>query len=189
MTFAGRDIDVSHIQGNAPDYAKKVVGDPLGLFHYWNRQAGREGRRFFGDKISDRLVATEVSVLNKAEEPLKEEARVVFTLVVEPDMINGMGIIHGGCLAFLIDICTSLTFLLLPLMKTGKHTLNVSSSLNTSFHSPAALGDELRIVCTTMALGARTVSARAEVWDVTAHRLIASGVHTKMEASVLAARL
>src|ERR1700761_1357756 len=62
-------------------------------------------------------------------------------------------------------------------------------------------GDKLRIVNTSIAIGARALSARAEacsnipllllsltyeaeqIWNVTKHRLVASGVHIKMQPS------
>ncbi|KAK6971335.1 hypothetical protein R3P38DRAFT_3242698 [Favolaschia claudopus] len=39
----------------------------------------------------------------------------------------------------------------------------VSQSLNVVFHAPAALGETLRIVNTTLTVGSRAMSARTEV--------------------------
>ncbi|KAJ7839312.1 hypothetical protein B0H13DRAFT_1454238, partial [Mycena leptocephala] len=50
-----------------------------------------------------------------------------------------------------------------------------------SCHSPATVGETLRIVNTTMTVGARALSARTEIWNATKHRLVASGVHIKMK--------
>jgi acyl-coenzyme A thioesterase 13 len=44
-------------------------------------------------------------------------------------------------------------------------------------------GSKLRIVSSTLTLGARSMSARTEIWDATHQRLVASGVHVKMDAS------
>ncbi|KAJ7147375.1 HotDog domain-containing protein [Mycena filopes] len=138
------------------------------------RQAKRPG---FGNSIISALVVTEASVLPKAEEPLKEEGRVVCEITVTEDMLNGGGNIHGGCSAFLIDVCSTLS---LMVYKPGMH---VSQSLNIVYHSPATLGEKLRIVNTSMTIGARAMSARTEIWNDTKHRLVASGVHIKMQPS------
>ncbi|KAF7368631.1 4HBT domain-containing protein [Mycena venus] len=135
-------------------------------------------RKGFGDSIIRRLVVTHASVDQKAEEPLKQEGRIVCELIVTEDMLNGGGNVHGGCSAFLIDVCSTFSILAL---QPGRPT--VSQSLNIVYHSPATLGETLRIVNTTIAVGARAISARTEIWNATKHRLVASGVHIKMEPS------
>ncbi|KAJ7631962.1 HotDog domain-containing protein [Mycena polygramma] len=132
----------------------------------------------FGDSIIRNLVVTHASVEKKAEEPLKEQGRVVCELVVTEDMLNGGGNVHGGCSAFLIDVCSTLCLL------AFQAPINtVSQSLNIVYHSPATVGETLRIVNTTMTVGARAMSARTEIWNETKHRLVASGVHIKMKPS------
>ncbi|KAJ6542644.1 HotDog domain-containing protein [Mycena capillaripes] len=132
----------------------------------------------FGDSILRRLVVTHASIDKKAEEPLKEQAKLVCELFVNDDMLNGGGNVHGGCSAFLIDVCSTLCLLG---FRAGRYT--VSQSLNIVYHSPAKLGETLRIVNTTMTVGARALSARTEIWNATKHRLVASGVHIKMKPS------
>ncbi|KAJ7223056.1 HotDog domain-containing protein [Mycena pura] len=161
------------ITGNVDDHTKQAFSDLPALFG--SRRKG--GRVNFGDDIFARIVVTHASVDNKAEEPLKQEGRVVCEIVVTEDMLNGGGNLHGGCSAYLIDNCSSLS---LMIVQPGP---NVSQSLNIVYHSPATLGDKLRIVNTSIAIGARALSARAEIWNVTKHRLVASGVHIKMQPS------
>uniref|UniRef100_A0A0W0GA83 Uncharacterized protein n=1 Tax=Moniliophthora roreri TaxID=221103 RepID=A0A0W0GA83_MONRR len=62
----------------------------------------------FGHDIISRMVVTEVSVNKKQEEPLKQEGRVVVKMKVEQDMVHGGLRIHGGCLAFIIDMSVPL---------------------------------------------------------------------------------
>ncbi|KAJ7886882.1 hypothetical protein B0H14DRAFT_2563188 [Mycena olivaceomarginata] len=112
----------------------------------------RTGRSRFGDSIIQGLVVTHASVDKKADEPLK----------TGKDMLNGGGSVHGGCSAYLIDMCSTLV-----LMACGQY-VHVSQSLNIVYHSPAAL---------------RTMTARTEIWNATKHRLVASGVHIKMAPS------
>jgi len=52
------------------------------------------------------------------------------------------------------------------------------------YHAPAPPGAKLRIVNTAIAVGARIMSARSEIWDDTAKRLCVTGIHVKMEPSV-----
>ncbi|KAF7364601.1 Acyl-coenzyme A thioesterase 13 [Mycena venus] len=137
----------------------------------------RTGRSRFGDSIIQVLVVTHASVEKNADEPLKTEGKVICELVVTEDMLNGEGNVHGGCSAYLIDMCSTLV-----LMACG-HYVHVSQSLNVVYHSPATLGEKLRIVNTTMTIGRRTMTARTEIWNATKHRLVASGVHIKMVPS------
>jgi len=67
--------------------------------------------------------------------------------------------------------------------------LTVSQALNVVFHSPAAIGDKLRIVNTTITVGGRAMSARCEIWNETHHRQVATGLHIKMLPSQQKAQL
>ncbi|KAJ7916949.1 HotDog domain-containing protein [Mycena leptocephala] len=135
------------------------------------------GRSRFGDSIIRGLVVTHASVEKNADEPLKTEGKVICELMVTEDMLNGGKTVHGGCSAYLIDMCSTLV-----LMACGQH-VHVSQSLNIVYHSPATLGEKLRIINTTMTIGRRTMTARTEIWNATKHRLVASGVHIKMAPS------
>ncbi|KAH7912937.1 HotDog domain-containing protein [Hygrophoropsis aurantiaca] len=130
-----------------------------------------------------RLIWREISVLNNSEESERLQGRVVFEITVDEDMLNPRGTLHGACSGLLIDHCSTMPILVLGLAAGGQGELGVSQSLNVVYHSPAMLGDKLRIVCTTLTLGNRALSSRCEIWDETSHRLVASGVHTKMAAS------
>ncbi|KAJ7916938.1 HotDog domain-containing protein [Mycena leptocephala] len=123
------------------------------------------GRSRFGDSIIQGLVVTHAL------------GKVICELVVTEDMLNGGGTVHGGCSAYLIDMCSTLV-----LMACGQY-VHVSQSLNIVYHSPATLGEKLRIINTTMTIGRRTMTARTEIWNATKHRLVASRVHIKMAPS------
>ncbi|PFH46565.1 hypothetical protein AMATHDRAFT_154507 [Amanita thiersii Skay4041] len=169
-------VDTSRIAGNAPDEVKQLIGNLMFIF-----SGHRKG--LFSSSIVNRMVVTEVSIIEKSEEPLKKEGRVVCELETKEDMLNGGGAIHGGCSAFLIDICSTLAIMTLSMANTGGPLDTVSQSLNIVYHSPAVSGDKLRIVNSTMTLGARAVSARTEIWNDTHRRLVASGTHVKMQPS------
>ncbi|KAJ7482300.1 HotDog domain-containing protein [Mycena galericulata] len=168
------------IAGNADEEVKKALSDIPNFFG----KRRRSHKPPFGDSIIQRLVVTHASLEAKADEPLKKEGRVVCELEVTEDMLNGGGNVHGGCSAFLIDMCSHLA--LIVYQPGGIH---VSQSLNIVYHSPATLGEKLRIVNTTLTVGARALSARTEIWNATQHRLVASGVHIKMQPSPPPAKL
>ncbi|KAF9011743.1 hypothetical protein BDQ17DRAFT_1272058 [Cyathus striatus] len=181
------NVDIAHIAGNASPDVKRFLSNP-GQF-YQNIRSTEVKGPIFGQAIQERLRVTEVSVNRKEEEPNKLEGKVVLEITVAEDMVNGGGNIHGGCSAFLIDMCSTLALSALSLSSKNELNLSVSQSLNIVYHSPAGLGDQLRLVNTTLTLGARAHSARTEIWNVTHHRLVASGVHIKMQPSFPKANL
>jgi len=168
--------DVSKIGGNASFEVKKFI------HHTATDEKGSLAG--FARGVGDRFVLREISYIEKAEEPERMEGRTVIGITVGSDMVNFLGSMHGGCTAYLIDICTSLALTAFEMSEGGEPGLpSVSQALNIVYHSPAKLGDELRIVNTTIAVGSRAMSARCEIWNETHHRQVASGIHTKMRPS------
>ncbi|TFK46948.1 hypothetical protein OE88DRAFT_1714733 [Heliocybe sulcata] len=173
--------DPSQVPGNASPDVKRSVARLLDAF-LLTRSKGEEAG--FADAIGKRLKLTEVSIEPKRDEEGKTECRVVCEIDVASDMLNGGRTMHGGCSAYLIDDCSSLPLAAHALATgVGSTTSGVSQALNIVYHAPALKGDKLRIVSTTIAVGSRTMSARCEIWNDTHHRLVASGVHIKMEPS------
>ncbi|KAJ8494489.1 hypothetical protein ONZ45_g13218 [Pleurotus djamor] len=136
--------DMSHIAGNASPEIKAVIATPM-----WFEQV----QNSFGVTIFKRINVTEVSIVPKTDEPLKKEARVICELEVSEDMLNGGGKIHGGCSATLVDLCTSYALLAYTMGVLGDPAISVSQAINMVYHSPAELGDKLRIISTTMSVG------------------------------------
>ena len=102
------------IAGNASDKAKKGVTVMQGI-------CMRRNGKGFGDAIGGRLDIVSADVLRKADEPEKLEGKVVCEIGVEEgkqlplhiirsradlhqDMLNGVEIVHGACLAYFIDM-------------------------------------------------------------------------------------
>jgi len=152
------------VQGNLAERFKQRVD------YYQDGQADYEAI------FDDTLVATQVDMLDRAEDGRKQ-ARGMFEITVDESMVNHYKNMHGGCIVTLIDLCTSLTLI------AASDIMHVSQVLNTVFHAPAPLGAKLRIVAETMSLGRRALSVRCEIWDVTNSRLAATGVHVKMAPS------
>lgn len=121
MTLEKEDLDISHVSGNAPDHIKRVLSNTTAF--YANRHPDKIKGKIFVEDMQKRFKVTEVSILQKVEEPNKLEGRVavelevmqgayfrciyllgVRTLIFVIDMLNIRNGIHGGCSAALIDM-------------------------------------------------------------------------------------
>ncbi|QRV87667.1 thioesterase superfamily protein [Ceratobasidium sp. AG-Ba] len=170
-------ISVNDIKGNAPDDQKQMCIDVLDFY--------AELKDHFAYSVGKRLRIEEVSegdVVNG-----KSRSLVVCTIDVKEgniDMLNLLGTMHGGCAAYLIDLCTSIAIAVRP--KGAKPSedwwgkVAVSQALSVVYHSPARVGSTLRIISETIVAGGRTGTIRCEIWDSTKNVLVATGTHTKM---------
>jgi len=158
---------MSSILGSASEEQKELV---VNLFREF---CGADGR--FGAEQARRIVVKQLDYQTKQDGDLgpKTRARLTCELKVEPDMLHNANAIHGGCILFLVDICTSVchavdTFRML------------SVSLTTHFHNPAFLGNTLRIVAETVSVGKRVIVVRCEIYEIETGLIVASGQQIKM---------
>ncbi|CDO70334.1 hypothetical protein BN946_scf184843.g23 [Trametes cinnabarina] len=194
MTAANADRDTSSAHQHHPQpqqhvhaaFTTRFVGHELSedqraaILHFASIILRREPDKF-AQPTASRLDFTEVAVFER-EEDRRTQVRAVFHIDLGPDMLNPAGNMHGGCTMFLIDVCSSIALVALG-VATHKNARFVSQTLNTVFHAPAMGNARLRIVNDTVSFGARTVSARTEIWDITNKRLVATGVHNQMPPS------
>lgn len=134
----------------------------------------------FGYKVGKSVRFTEVNVNRKLEKQGRLEATTVAEVEVTKHMLNGAGMLHGGCVAYLIDNCCSTPLVVLGLIQSV-NGVGVTQSMNVLFHSPAPLGTCLRIVSTSIALGGRVMSSRCEILDKDTGRVVASAFLSKMQ--------
>jgi hypothetical protein len=104
--------DISAITGNASEATKAHV---LTVLPSILRQDGAG----FGDHVGQRLVIKEVDIEEIGHTPARQRARVVVETVVDDgqfvlymivtakfnviiDMLNLIGVVHGGCTAYLV---------------------------------------------------------------------------------------
>jgi acyl-coenzyme A thioesterase 13 len=171
--------DFTNILGNISDDLKQTLNAEIAFLTQYVAQDST----IFGESIQKRLRITEVSLKQKDDEPKKPEVRAVVELDVTEDMLNAAHTLHGGCSAFLVDICSSFAihaFQIINAEGATDHPIPVSQSLNMIYHAPASLGDRLRVINTTLTIGSRAFTARTEIWSETHHRLVASGTHVKL---------
>lgn len=84
---------------------------------------------------------------------------VTFAFTVEPEHTNGLGNLHGGAAASLLDFCTSMALVLVS--KPGFwQTMGVSRTLNTTYMRPVPAGMEVLMHCEVLQVGKRLCALR-----------------------------
>ncbi|EIW51891.1 uncharacterized protein TRAVEDRAFT_75616 [Trametes versicolor FP-101664 SS1] len=174
-----RDQSAIHFEGNLSPEQRSAI------LVFADRILRGRGR--FAKSTGSRLEVTEVSLYER-EEDKKTQMRMVFEVDVNEDMLNSGDTAYSRVRTVVLRprthrSCSFITLYALGIATDRKMRL-VSQALTTVFHAPAKTGAKLRIVNTTVAFGARTVTARTEIWDATNRRLVASGVNSQMQPSV-----
>ncbi|KAJ3986454.1 hypothetical protein F5890DRAFT_988793 [Lentinula detonsa] len=183
--------DISTVSGNAPGYVKQ-----LNYNTYHSYGVGAED--CFGYKVGKEVKFVDVSINRKLDRQERLEATTVAEVVVNKcmsdlmlhskglesilllDMLNGAGMLHGGCVAYLIDNCCSTPLLVLGLIQ-NVNGVGVTQAMNVLFHSPAPIGTCLQIKSTSVSLGGRVMTSRCEVVDKHTGRPVASAFLNKMQ--------
>jgi acyl-coenzyme A thioesterase 13 len=93
-------------------------------------------------------------------------------LEVTSELTNRFGTLHGGCVATLVDVLT--TVALLTVTKQG----GVSTDLNVSYCAPAPTGSRVLITCEVLKVG-KTLAWMECVLKNEDGDVIATGRHTK----------
>jgi acyl-coenzyme A thioesterase 13 len=93
---------------------------------------------------------------------------------VAKDTVNAYGGLHGGCIATIVDHCGTLALLSVKPMKPG-----VSLEIAVSYLASAKLGEDLRIVSTSLKNGRTIALADVTIRRASDDAIIAIGKHTK----------
>lgn len=168
----------AHIEGNASRELKEV---PLKWYNIF-RTLGKGG---FGYEAGKRIVVKELSIQPTVNDPSKMEARLVCEIEVTADMCDGMGMLHQGCMAFLMDEGSAIALLVMNIHEGGENSIGVSQTLNILYHAAAPLGTRLRIINRSVTAGGEMDCCRSEIWDLDKHRLIVSVTQIQMAPSGL----
>ncbi|KAK7031072.1 hypothetical protein VNI00_013672 [Paramarasmius palmivorus] len=172
-----------------------ALASTIKAFHYENRLRG------FAVYLLDRLVVEEISRCSGFDgeedgpgEEGKKQVKVVCSITVDEDMTNNKNTLHGGCAAYLLDMCTSIAVLASQRGASAPGTTtqpgpqidelpaidaSTSQTISTTYQSPALLGDKLRITSRTLRVGRRSASVRCEIWNLTRRKLCVSGEQVK----------
>ncbi|EMD37180.1 hypothetical protein CERSUDRAFT_115092 [Gelatoporia subvermispora B] len=162
--------DASSISGNAPDYVKQVT---LSTLHVYG--VGPKG--CFGASVGDKIRIVEVNIEKRGR---RQESSAVCEVTVTEDMLNSAGVMHGGCVGYLVDLCAAVPLVALGVAKKSNGA-GVTQALNILFHAPAAHNSCLRITSNSITLGGRLMTSRCEIVDKDSGRAIASAFLSKMQ--------
>ncbi|KAI9476005.1 MAG: HotDog domain-containing protein [Benjaminiella poitrasii] len=131
---------------------------------YYNRS--HEKRPIFWEDN----VAAELSIV--AAEP----DILTWEFTVKEKHCNQLGNLHGGCVATLIDICSS--FAVLVSSRKLWTLIGISTDLSVSYMRGVSEGETIRIVCEVQRVGSTLANIFTRVYDQEKH-LCYSGSHTK----------
>ncbi|RXW15455.1 hypothetical protein EST38_g10404 [Candolleomyces aberdarensis] len=162
--------DTSSIEGNAPDYVKQLNYNTYIAYGVGDQDC-------FGHSVGKSVQFVEVNINRKHERKGRLEATTIAEVKVTRHMLNGAGMLHGGCLAYIVD---NTPLVVLGLIQ-NVNGVGVTQSMNVLFHAPAPLGTILRIVSSSVSLGGRVMSSRCEVLDKESGRIVASAFLNKMQ--------
>ncbi|KAJ7131816.1 HotDog domain-containing protein [Mycena crocata] len=166
-------VNVSAIGGSAPSYIKQLVCNTFYAYGVGDHDA-------FGYALGRSTQFVEMSVNECTERAGRVEATTVAEVVVTKHMLNGAGMLHGGCVTYLIDNCASTPLVVLGLFQ-NMNGVGVTQSMNVLFHAPAPVGSLLRITSTSISMGGRVMAARCEIVDKSTGRIVASAFLNKMQ--------
>ncbi|KAJ7615175.1 hypothetical protein B0H17DRAFT_1164760 [Mycena rosella] len=160
-----RAVTVESIAGNAPDYVKRLS---CNTFYAYGVGADPAA---FGYDVGRATKFVNISIERSMERAGRLEATTIAELTVTKHMLNGAGMLHGGCVTYLIDNT--------PLVVLGvfqnTNGVGVTQAMNVLFHAPAPLGSQLRIISTSISMGA------ACIVDKSTGRVVASAFLNKMQ--------
>jgi len=169
-------VDPSSIAGNVSDYVKRLNSNT-----YLSYGVGDED--CFGYKVGKGVKFVEVTVNRRQDRQDRLEATTVAEVLVTKHMLNGAGMLHGGCVAYLIDNCCSTPLVVLGLLR-NVNGVGVTQAMNVLYHSPASLDTRLKIVSTSISIGCRVMTSRCEIVDKDSGRVIASAFLNKMQPAI-----
>ncbi|KAH7141643.1 HotDog domain-containing protein [Dactylonectria macrodidyma] len=112
----------------------------------------------------------------------QENTRVVFLLKGGPNLTNRIGNLHGGAVALIYDMCT--TMCTAPLAKKGFWEFGgVSRCLSVTYMRPAKASMDILVECEVLQLGKRLATIRGQMRDRATGNLLSVAEHNKVSIS------
>ncbi|KAH9482268.1 hypothetical protein JR316_0004366 [Psilocybe cubensis] len=171
-----KDLDVSHIDGNASTEAKRFG---LAILHLF---IGTKSTSFGAD-IGQYMNWTEMNIHKQGQYTFAE---TVFEVTVYQDMCNIHRILHGACAAYIVDLCTNASLVSLGTAE-GFDGTGVSQFMNLVWHHPIHLGKKIKVVSTSVSGKGRLRTMRCELW--TDGQICVSAVHSTVNVAIVNAKL
>ncbi|KAI8100018.1 HotDog domain-containing protein [Halteromyces radiatus] len=148
-----------------------LVGKYPDLDDYVRLYARRQGNvEFWEDYISPYLTII-----------FADKDKLIWEFDVHDNHCNQLGNLHGGCVATLIDVCSSFA----TLVHEGTNRwdmIGVSTDLGVSYMNGVSSGNRIRLECEVQKLGKTLGYIYTKVYDED-NRICYSGSHTKYTIS------
>ena len=100
--------------------------------------------------------------------------QLLMSLKVEPSMANLNGTLHGGAIATIIDVSTTIAVMSMD----KKDRANVSAELNMSFLSAAPIGEDIFVLSQVDRIGKNVAFTQCWIFN-NMHDTLVSGRHIK----------
>ncbi|KAJ7156310.1 HotDog domain-containing protein [Mycena filopes] len=174
---------IASIAGNVPPSIKQLTCNTFFAYGVGSRHpydSDPTEYETFGYAVGRAVRFVEMRVEYPEERGGRMEAVVVQEVSVAKHMLNGAGMLHGGCVTYLIDNCASTPLVVLGLLN-GTNGVGVTQGMNVLFHAPVGLGSTLRISSSSISMGSRVMAARCELTDKSTGRVVASAFLNKMQ--------
>lgn len=105
-------------------------------------------------------------------------ASATFEMVAGPIFLNRLGNMHGGAIAMIFDMCTTMTAA--PLSQQDFWRFGgVSRTLNITFLNPVQEGQEILIECSVLQQGSRLSTISGRMVDKATGKLLSVAEHNK----------
>ncbi|GAB5591159.1 hypothetical protein Unana1_06059 [Umbelopsis nana] len=103
---------------------------------------------------------------------------LVYEFIVGETHVNGLGNLHGGCVATLIDLCSSLAILVSGEKMVPWRSAGISTELAVSYIAGAPEGAKLRVENELLRSGKTLANLYTKIYNESG-KLCYSGTHTK----------
>ncbi|KAI8335009.1 HotDog domain-containing protein [Chlamydoabsidia padenii] len=133
------------------------------MIHFYNQK--------HNDVCWDDLISKDLTLVEVAP------GKLVWELVVHESHCNQLGNLHGGCVATLIDVCTSFATLVSD-RKAHWKNMGVSTDLAVSYMLGVPAGETIRIECQVQRVGKNLANLHSIIYN-SAGKTCYSGSHTK----------
>ncbi|KAG4281973.1 hypothetical protein FPRO06_10877 [Fusarium proliferatum] len=131
-----------------------------------------------GAGFDDEVMRNNLEVVSAETSPDNKTAAAVFLLRAGQSLSNRLGNIHGGAIALLYDMCTTMSAA--PLSRKGFWEFGgVSRNLSVTYIRPAPAGREILVECQVLHIGERFVTIRGQMRDKESGALLSVAEHSK----------
>ncbi|KAF5566286.1 hypothetical protein FPANT_14137 [Fusarium pseudoanthophilum] len=132
-----------------------------------------------GAGFDDELMREKLQVVSAETSPDNKTATAVFLLRPGQSLSNRLGNIHGGAIALIYDMCTTMSAA--PLSRKGFWEFGgVSRNLSVTYIRPARADRDVLVECQILHMGERFVTIRGQMRDKESGALLSVAEHSKV---------